>query len=113
MPRRPNDLIQVNLRLRESLRRKLEREAKKHRTSFNNEIRVRLEDSLEKAAARDLDSIRADMEIVWLRYAKLSTLLGLEEDLATALAQTKDPEVANLAKAWLKTRRTASKEGEQ
>jgi hypothetical protein len=105
MPRQPrqrHEVAHINLRLREPLRRALEREAHKHRFSLNNEIRLRLEDSLEKKdAPRTLDTIRLDMELVWARYSNRFLLLDLEEQLATALAQTKDPEVAKLAHVWL------------
>ena len=35
MPRKPVDTVQVGLRIQESLRRKLEREAQNHRVSLN------------------------------------------------------------------------------
>jgi hypothetical protein len=108
MARKPLDIATINVRIRESLRAKLAREAEKHRTSLNNEIRLRLEDSLEKAAARDLDKIAADMKVAWARYGERFLLLGLEADLAEALAQSTDPKVATLARAWLHTRRTQS-----
>jgi hypothetical protein len=112
MPRKPVDTAHINLRIRESLRRKLEREAKAHRTSLNNEIRLRLEDSLEKGAARDLDGIAADMKNVWARYSERFLLLDLEEQLARALAKTNDSEVAKFATVWLHTRQTARKNKE-
>jgi Arc-like DNA binding domain len=101
MPRKLVDIAHVNVRIRESLRRKLEREAKKNRTSLNNEIRVRLEESFENSAVRDLDEIAADQKVTWGRFSRRLLLLSLEDDLARELAQTKDPNVANLAKAWL------------
>jgi hypothetical protein len=104
MPRDPHDIANINLRIREILRAKLEREAQRHRFSLNNEIRIRLEDSLERDATRVLDDIANDMQINWLRYSNRYMLLSLEDDLAAKLAQTKDPEVASLAKLWLQHR---------
>jgi hypothetical protein len=109
MPRKLVDIAHVNLRIRESLRRKLEREAKKRRTSLNNEIRWRLEDSFEAQARRDLEEIAADLKTIDARLGLKVTLPPLEEKLAQALAQTKDPEVTKLATVWLKTRAAAKK----
>jgi len=50
MPRKSVDIAHVNLRIRESLRKKLADEAEKHRFSLNTEIRVRLEASFERQA---------------------------------------------------------------
>jgi hypothetical protein len=47
MSRKPTATIQLKLRIRESLRRKLADQAERHRFSLNNEIRYRLEQSLE------------------------------------------------------------------
>lgn len=88
MVRKPVDIAHINLRIRESLRRQIEREAKKNRTSLNSEIRLRLEYSLEQADRRDLETITADMKITWAHFRRLFLLL--EEKLAQALAQTKD-----------------------
>jgi hypothetical protein len=105
MPRKPVDPVQVNLRIKEGLRRQLEREALKHRVSLNKEMQMRLEDSFTREGVRGLDDIAADMAATWSRYSERLLLLGLEDDLARKLAQTKDPEIANLAKAWLFTRK--------
>jgi hypothetical protein len=104
MARKPAETVQVNLRIKEGMRRQLEREAHAHRVSLNKEMLLRLEESFEKTAKRELDGIASDMAAVWARYGKRFLLLGLEDDLAKALAKTKDPEIANLAAAWLKTR---------
>jgi Arc-like DNA binding domain len=109
--RKPIDTAHVNLRIRESLRAKLEREAKAHRTSLNNEIRLRLEDSLEKAALRKADDIVNSMDTSWGRFENRFLLLGLEADLAEALAQSTDPKVMTLARAWLHTKAMAKKGG--
>jgi hypothetical protein len=46
--RKPTDVVQVNLRLRESLRRKLERESERRGVSFNAELTRRLEESFDR-----------------------------------------------------------------
>jgi Arc-like DNA binding domain len=54
MSRKPLDVAHINLRIRESLRKKLADEAEKHRFSLNNEIRVRLEASFERQGFQSL-----------------------------------------------------------
>jgi hypothetical protein len=49
MARKPSEIVAVTLRIREDLRRRLEREAKRGRTSLNAEMERRLEDSFEMA----------------------------------------------------------------
>lgn len=105
MPRKPQDIINFNLRIRESLRAKLAREAEKNHTSLNNEIRLRLEASLEKAAVRDLDVIVADMKERYAFGGLLFRRLTLEEKLARALAAGDFEKAKPLATAWLEQRR--------
>jgi hypothetical protein len=105
MTRKPHDIVNFNLRIRENLRAKLAREAEKNHTSLNNEIRRRLEASLEKAAIRDLEAIAADMKERYSIGGFLFRRLTLEEQLARAL-ETGDFEKAKpLASAWLEQRR--------
>jgi hypothetical protein len=105
MTRKPHDTAHINLRIRESLRAKLAREAEKNHRSLNNEIRLRLEASLEKAAIRDLDAIATDMKEIYSFGGLLWRRLTLEEQLARAL-ETGDFEKAKpLASAWLEQRR--------
>jgi hypothetical protein len=104
MARRPNETVQTNLRIKEALRRKLEREAKRHGISFNKEVMLRIEGSFETGANRDLTEIAEDLKANWLRFGERFLLLDLEEQLAEALAKTTDPEVSKLAQAWLLTR---------
>jgi hypothetical protein len=102
MPRQPHEPVQIKLRLAEPLRRKLEREAQRHHFTLNNEIRIRLEDSLEdKQPTRKLDDIAQDMDRGWARFSNRFIMLTLEDQLATALSRTKDPEVSSLARVWL------------
>ena len=57
--RKLTDVVQVNLRLRESLRRRLEEEAEKRGSSFNAELTRRLEDSFEREELNE--ALRATM----------------------------------------------------
>jgi hypothetical protein len=66
--RKPNATVQVNLRIKEKLRRKLEAAAKEHEVSFNQEITARLEDSLEGKAKQSLENIAVDIELAWRRF---------------------------------------------
>ena len=106
MPRPTPEGVSFTLRMRKSLHRRLEREAQRHRFTLNNEIRIRLEDSLNRDASRILEDIANDLQINWARFSSRFLLLSLEDDLAAALAKTTDPEVAKLARVWLHTRAT-------
>jgi hypothetical protein len=52
--RKSVDIVHVNVRIREALRKKLADEAAKHRVSLNNEIRARLEASFEREGLQSL-----------------------------------------------------------
>jgi len=101
MSRKPHEIVSINLRIRETLRAKLEREAQRHHFSLNSEVRLRLEDSFRRDEARSDEDTRDSMQICWHRYANRFLLLSLEDELAAKLAQTTDPAVASLAKLWL------------
>jgi Arc-like DNA binding dprotein len=104
MARKSVETVQVNLRIKESLRRQLERKAAQHRISLNQEMKIRLEDSLKKEATRSLEGIAEDMDNVWQRFSERLLLLDLEKSLAEALEKSTDREVSALARAWLATR---------
>jgi hypothetical protein len=54
MPRKPSDIVQPNLRIREDLRRRLEAAAKKRGVSLNFEMTERLKASFDQG---DLDRL--------------------------------------------------------
>jgi hypothetical protein len=112
MARKPVDTAHINLRIRESLRRKLELEADKHQTSLNNEIRVRLEVSLDRQDRIALDDLRQSMEITWLRYGDRFLRLALEVDLIQAMTKSSDPEVAKAARVLVLTAESTRRRAE-
>jgi hypothetical protein len=110
MPRKSTDTVAITLRVRESLRQKLEREATRHRVSLNTEMNMRLEDSFEAQARRSNESVAADLDSNALRLGALVVRLELSEQLAEKLTRTNDPEIRALAGAWLRIRK---QEGDQ
>lgn len=97
MPREPTDIVEPKLRIRESLRAKLEVEAARQQTSLNAEMVRRLEDSFDDkpranlatatrdfaTSAQDLRQIATRIETGWERLEATQTLLLLT-DLLTA-----------------------------
>jgi hypothetical protein len=84
--RKPTDVVQVNLRLRESLRRKLEHEAERRGCSFNAELTRRLEESF----------VRGDLyETLRSAFAQLFT----QKEIAAALQDGFVMALANVADA--------------
>jgi hypothetical protein len=101
---KPRSTIQVNLRLDPSLRLRLEREAARHQTNFNNELRVRLEQSLEVAQpTRLLSDIASDIEINWHRFGDRFLELQLGEDILVALEDRNCDKAIALATVLRKT----------
>ena len=84
MARKPSDIVQPNLRIREELRRRLEREAKKRDVSLNNEMTYRLERSFDEDATRSNAEVSADMKNVWARYSEVFHSLNKQGDLIRA-----------------------------
>lgn len=105
MPQAPY-LQVIHIRIRDELRRKLEREAKKHGFPLNNEIRIRLEDSFARGdARRTIDDAAMDMQICWERYSARFLRLDLEEQLAEAIVRSDDlTQIQTLARLWLQHR---------
>jgi hypothetical protein len=76
--RKPTDFVQFKLRVREDLRRRLEREANKQDHSTNNEAVLRLEQSFQDEdrlggpeLAAVMHSFNAEMEFVKVSYAEI------------------------------------------
>src|SRR5262249_55455880 len=84
MPRKPGETVQINLRLKEALRRRLEREAKKRGVSLNFEMTSRIEQSFEMESLRAQEAVTADMHVAWSRFGQLFHGLASQGDLRRA-----------------------------
>ena len=70
MPRKPSDIVQPSLRIREDLRRRLDQAAKKRGVSLNAEMIDRLRASFDQEAHRTIDAVASDIEDVWGRLVR-------------------------------------------
>jgi hypothetical protein len=89
MSRKPSDIAQFKLRIRESLRRQLERAAARNNNSINVEITNRLHASFAADNARALDEIVVDLDRIRQGFAALlgaDKLAGDPEALGQAIA---------------------------
>jgi flagellar motility protein MotE (MotC chaperone) len=77
MPRKPSAVLQYKLRIRETLRRKIEKAAEKNRVSANAEMARRLERTFDQEALFDVANVAEDLKIIWARYSQ--ALDGLQE----------------------------------
>jgi hypothetical protein len=100
--RKPDTWVQVNLRIKESLRAELAAAAEEHEVSFNQEVRARLGDSLEQKPRKSLESLAADLErksrdieLAWRhmddRLHRLERLDGYVRELQDVVFHFKDP----------------------
>src|SRR5262249_29043528 len=101
MPRQTPEVASFTLRMRKNLHHRLEREAQRHHFTLNNEIRIRLEDSLMRDTTRNIIDATDDMNIAWARLNNRYKILDLGDELAAAvLAQSKWEEIAKIARLW-------------
>jgi hypothetical protein len=84
MPRKSTDTAHVNLRIRESLRKKLAQEAEDRHWSLNNEIRWRLEASFERQDLLSLTDCSAELRNLVLRLDERFHGLDKQGDLLRA-----------------------------
>ena len=101
MPRKPTETVQVNLRVKEALRRRLAAAAAKREVSLNYEMTSRLEASFENTALRSLEAIAADIEGNWLRFGARFLTLELAGDLKRAIAEGNEAEAMTIVKAMI------------
>jgi hypothetical protein len=128
-PRKPsklNAIVQVNLRIDEQLRRQLEADARAHRVTFSQEVRLRLTGAspsltgyladFERNAGdiieRNAKDNAKDIEAAWRRRAVLRTKLahlqtGVEEVLLPDLRDSK--ELRELVRGAQPERKTGGK----
>jgi hypothetical protein len=81
MARKPSDVIQIKIRVREDLRRRLEQAANKADRSINSEMASRLADSFNLPK---LNEITAGLEDVWARFVREQHDRLQREDLMRA-----------------------------
>jgi hypothetical protein len=81
MPRKPSATVQIKLRAKEVLRRRIEQAAKKRGVSASYEMTSRLEQSFEQEASRSNEMIVEDMKVVWARYGQMFHELAKQGDL--------------------------------
>jgi hypothetical protein len=117
LPREATDIVEPKLRIRESLRAKLEAEAARQQTSLNSEMVRRLEDSFDDkpranlttaardfaTSAQDLRDIAHSMEREWERLGATRTFLLLVDLLTEKIVNhpVRDASGGELsAQAW-------------
>jgi hypothetical protein len=82
MARKPSDIVQPNLRIREDLRRRLEAAAKQHGVSINREMTDRLVASFDRTDLTTLSRVAADMERVAERIKRAENLMHYARETA-------------------------------
>jgi hypothetical protein len=88
--RKPEEGAQIKLRLREDLKRRLEQQAARHRSTLSTEVRHRLENSLEEGARGALEDIVSDLRIAWGRFSARFLRMELADQLADAVMENGD-----------------------
>ena len=101
MVRKPTDMVQLKLRFPEALRRRLEREAKKHGQSLNAEIvmilegRFRESDGIQERAKAIAEALGEEFVNAMVKQAKwdeLRDMFGNEQQHKYQLLVRKGPE---------------------
>src|SRR5262249_40151453 len=77
--------MQVNLRVMSSLHQRLEGAAKKNGTSLNNEMRVRLERSLESDDVYTLANVAVDITIGWQKFSEYIATREIDDQILQAI----------------------------
>lgn len=81
MARKSTDTVQLGLRIREALRRRVEQAAAKRAVSINYEITSRLEQSFDRESLFTLDQVAQGFEKISARYDAGLLRLQLQGDL--------------------------------
>jgi hypothetical protein len=102
--RKPRETVQINLRIKEELRRKLEAEATRMGQSMNGVIIDRIELSFRNQQLRDIDQIARDLKVAAEQQHTKNLLGDLVRDVealtkALASASLDEHAQAALAKA--------------
>jgi len=85
---------QVNLRIMSGLHGRLERAAQRNHTSLNNEMRVRLERSLDSDDAVTLANVAVDITIAWQKFSEYVATAEISDEILQAI------EAKNFDKAY-------------
>jgi len=101
MPRKESAILDYKLRIRESLRRRIEAAAKRHGVSLNFEMASRLERSFDQESQRSMDETAEHLRTVHERFAKahheankLGDLMRATEALIETVQAGKDAAAA-------------------
>jgi hypothetical protein len=84
MPRKPAKIIQVNLRVQEALRQRLEKAALANGATFNGEMVRRLEASLQADSQRIVEITAQDMAGHWARFGEFFHKIANQNALGSA-----------------------------
>ena len=128
-----NTPTQIKLRLHYGLKRRLEQEATQHIRTLNDEVRIRLEasleqddqrsledvvtdlrrlgDSLKQGAERDLKDIISELRVSWGRFAARFLRMELADQLADSVLHGGNPEQAQLLAQLIVEQRSAEQHG--
>jgi len=85
MARKASAIVAPSLRIREDLRRRLEREAKRHGRSLNGEMVLRLEQSLEGDKDFNINHAVIDLQIAVLKISEYITPREIENEIIQAV----------------------------
>jgi len=85
MARKPSDLVMTSLRLREALRRRIEKAAEKNGVSLNHEMVSRLERSFDKEAAQSINQAARRYEQAFVELKKQSDVARAAKTIITLL----------------------------
>jgi ribosomal protein L18E len=107
MPRKPSDIVQPNLRIREDLRRRLERAATKAGRSLNQEMTQRLRASFDQGDRIELSRITADLDDVYKRLVRDLAEQSRTQELISAaehfIEKVRKGEAVDGAIEWVET----------
>ena len=84
MPRKPDALLDYKLRIREDLRRRIEKAAERNHVSLNGEMVNRLRSSFEQEALLTIYGVSEDLGNAWARHAEMFHALNKQGDLIHA-----------------------------
>jgi hypothetical protein len=84
MPRKPSAILQYKLRIRENLRRRIEKAAEKNRVSANYEMVSRLERSFDQEHTIEIAAVAGHIEAAWARLDQIFHDLNKQGDLLRA-----------------------------